>query len=656
MSINFSRNAAVIGPAAYLNQLDLCAWDQLNPPISIYDTTRVLRWPFVHYGDDNENLGHPRALINDLSLFVQTPPIKLNAVDPNISVAPGFPVQIAFTMSDELNNPTSALIRINGRQIRANRGTEIPINLYSVEPKLVIFQPESEYQTVKYRASRTDYVQDFNIILSTFNTYSVHQEPIIQNVTVTAQICPPGYFFEATCLCNTVNNPKLIQCEADGDTFVLVPHTWTAVVDNSDGSRLPVTHHCPPDYCRVIHNTSLGERTYGSMFKVSHPDIQCSCNRSGILCGSCPEGFGVSVLSNRCVTCSSVHALLLAALVIVDILISIGIVIYPKPLPVWVYPCLFYVQILPYVSEDFPVTFSAVHKALYYISSGLALYFPYDFCLYGAMNPLVSYLLRYLPLFTVVPTVTATLAIKHKKFQPAVWYGLWTLILLMYSHVVYTSIVVLNCPTIKQQGRRWFINGDIECFKGGHLPLALLAITLLLIALLLIPLTVLITQRKLPEKFRWLNYLQSPLTEAFRDKFRWWSAIELLRRFLLLLFVIPFLGSPIVPAFVFMVFATIYLFVQPYKSLLANILEAVQSVSTLILLFIASDTAIIEGLLLTSSSTQLESSITEDENCPNPVRGVTRLSILLASLYYLPLLILIIETAAIVMTAMRTLW
>ena len=653
MSINFSRNAAVIGPAAYINQLDLCAWD---PPISITETTRVLRWPFVHYVNDNKNLGHPSALVNDPSLFVQTPPIQLNATDPNIPISPGFPVQIAFTMSDELDNPTSAIIRIGGHQIGANSSTETAINVYSVEPKLAIFQPGSEYLRVKYGVDKTDYAQDFSLTLSTFSTYSVHQVPITQNVTVMAQYCPPGYVFDTVCTCNNGNNSKLLQCEQDGDTFVLIPHIWTAIAKNPDGSRFPVGYHCPPDYCGVIHNTSLGERTYGSVFKLSLPDIQCSCNRSGILCGSCPEGFGVSALSNRCVTCSNVHALLIAALVIVDVLISVGIVLYPRPLPVWVYPCLFYIQILPYISEDFPITFSRVHKLLYYISSGLALYLPYDFCLYETMNPLVSYLLRYVPLFTVVPTVIATLTVKLKKFERTLWYGLWTLTVLMYSHVVHTSIVILNCPAISQQGLRWFINGDIECFKGGHLPLALLAITVLLIALLLIPLTVLITQRKLPEKFRWLNYLLPPLTEAFTDDYKWWSAIELLRRFLLLLFIVPFLDNPIVPAFVVMIFATIYLFVQPYKSLLANILEAVQSVGTLILLFIASNTAIIESLLLITPSKQLESSITEDENCPNPVRGLSRLSILLASLYYLPLLLLIIGAATMVVTVVYTIW
>ena len=57
---------------------------------------------------------------------------------------PGFPLQIAFMMSDELNNPTSAIIRIDGHQVRANSSTKSLINFYSVEPRLVIFQPASD--------------------------------------------------------------------------------------------------------------------------------------------------------------------------------------------------------------------------------------------------------------------------------------------------------------------------------------------------------------------------------------------------------------------------------------------------------------------------------------------------------------------------------
>ena len=28
------------------------------------------------------------------------------------------------------------------------------------------------------------------------------------------------------------------------------------------------------------------------------------------------------------------------------------------------------------------------------------------------------------------------------------WYGIWWVILLQYTHVVYTSMAVLNCPTL----------------------------------------------------------------------------------------------------------------------------------------------------------------------------------------------------------------
>ena len=47
------------------------------------------------------------------------------------------------------------------------------------------------------------------------------------------------------------------------------------------------------------------------------------------------------------------------------------------------------------------------HQMLY-VSSAISCYFPYDMCLYKDMSALVSYALRYLPLFTAVlvcPTV-----------------------------------------------------------------------------------------------------------------------------------------------------------------------------------------------------------------------------------------------------------
>ena len=620
----------------------------------------------MNFGSDNINSGHPESRRNDPSLFIQTPPFNLSVTNINLTAPPGQPVKIAVQMFDELHNPTSATVRVTANQQHST--TEM--TSYFFQPNLLTFQPSTEYQTTRYLVSKKDNLalDSFDLKLSTYSIYSDYQNPIARYVNFTANVCPPGYSFKSDtrqelekrqvylCLCDTIDNPLLIQCESDGQTFVLAPNIWSAVyTKDSVGTLSAEGYRCPPGYCGLVHNTSLGERTHGSLFNLSQPDLQCSCNRSGILCGNCRKGFGVSVLLNRCITCSSVYALLVVVLVIIDILVCIGIVLYSKPLPVWVYPCLFYIQVLPYVTSHFPVTFSTVHKHLYYISSAIALYFPYDFCLCRVMNPLVSYLLRYLPLVTVVPTAMVTLVIKHKKFQPTRWYGIWTLTMFMYTQIVHTSMSILNCPVIIKNGMRWYINGDIECFTGSHLPLAFVAIFILLIALFLVPLTALITRRKLTEKIKWIKYLIFPLSYAFKSELECWGAsMELSRRFLLLLFTLAFpFSSHLASAFVIMVLMTIYLFIQPYKSVLANILETVLSLSTLILLFIVSDVAITERLLQISSSKQLHSSVTQSKSCHDQVRGVTNLTILLSLLYYLPFIIL---TTGIMLATLNHIW
>ena len=91
----------------------------------------------------------------------------------------------------------------------------------------------------------------------------------------------------------------------------------------------------------------------------------------------------------------------------------------------------FLLQMLPYLTMHFPLTFSKIQPfvshitfeikyplidflyQLYYISSALSFYFIYDFCLYSSMSPLVSYFIRYLPLFIVVITATVVLAIRY---------------------------------------------------------------------------------------------------------------------------------------------------------------------------------------------------------------------------------------------------
>ena len=49
-----------------------------------------------------------------------------------------------------------------------------------------------------------------------------------------------------------------------------------------------------------------------------------------------------------------------------------------------------------------PWNISLIFFQLYFINSATSFYFIYDFCLHSNLSPLVSYFLRYLPLFAAL--------------------------------------------------------------------------------------------------------------------------------------------------------------------------------------------------------------------------------------------------------------
>ena len=55
---------------------------------------------------------------------------------------------------------------------------------------------------------------------------------------------------------------------------------------------------------------------------------------------------------------------------------------------------------------------SFLHLQLYYLGSVLGFYFPYDFCLFERLNPLVSYFIRFIPLLLAVVIMPATILLR----------------------------------------------------------------------------------------------------------------------------------------------------------------------------------------------------------------------------------------------------
>eukprot|EP00731_Ephydatia_muelleri_P010299 Em0005g885a len=284
---------------------------------------------------------------------------------------------------------------------------------------------------------------------------------------------------------------------------------------------------------------------------------------------------------------------------------------------------------------------------LYYVSSSLSFYFVYDFCLYSNMSPLVSYFIRYLPLFTAVIVCPIILAIRHKKHPN----GLWWLVVLMYTHVVHTSMSILNCPRLPGSNGNtsnvWYINGNIQCFTGWHIPLAILAILILILCVAtIIPLVFINT---VPI---WLQCHIRNITPAmiigYRDEVKWFGSMDLLRRIIMVLLIVALPGDEVIIAVTFTitrstiswVILSIYGYIQPYKHMLSNVLEVVLAVDVLVMLMMKNTDHIRDSLI--GIPPQLVSTTNDSANACVDAENISALSplvILLTPFYYLPLVI-----------------
>lgn len=124
------------------------------------------------------------------------------------------------------------------------------------------------------------------------------------------------------------------------------------------------------------------------------------------------EGSGFSILLDRCVSCDSSSPVLVLGLIIADVIIIVMLLVFMFPVLAWLYPAIFYLQILPHLTKHFPVTFNKLSPFLFYVGSALGLYFPYDFCIHSNMDAAAVYALRYNPVIVALVVTPVILYIR----------------------------------------------------------------------------------------------------------------------------------------------------------------------------------------------------------------------------------------------------
>ena len=136
-------------------------------------------------------------------------------------------------------------------------------------------------------------------------TVSGNPTPAILHITF--QSCPVGFEqsnFTNKCICDRRLQMFTNTCNIDSQTLLRTGEMsfWVNASYDNDTLEGYITHpQCPLNYCTK-------ERKH---INLNNPDEHCNSNRSGLLCGSCKEGFSLILGSSQCKKCSNNYLALL---------------------------------------------------------------------------------------------------------------------------------------------------------------------------------------------------------------------------------------------------------------------------------------------------------------------------------------------------------
>ena len=261
---------------------------------SIQELNKTFRWSTFHYECDNH------MFPDCLDLQVSGNGIIINPdTNANLTLVafPGELAALPFTVEDELH-----------------RNVKVPFEgvITDSTSTYAVHVVNGEYVAVTGPPTKNALLELHSRESQTLN--------VLVNLNISE--CPPGFLLEKdhqgiwTCQCFSSKSVTMygIRCNADSMTSKLEFHYWIGYLmadnNNSNFSVGFQTGYCPPGFCHDHSLTLNGSDHFNSD---TLDEVVCGPqNRTGVLCGKCKEGYGVSVLLNKwfqCVPCPNPSAI-----------------------------------------------------------------------------------------------------------------------------------------------------------------------------------------------------------------------------------------------------------------------------------------------------------------------------------------------------------
>ena len=385
-------------------------------------------------------------------------------------------------------------------------------------------------------------------------------------------------------------------CNISQKSIIRTTNAWISYLNTSKLSGYLIYQNCPSDYCfspRIPVSINLNIHN-GS-------DMQCAYNRTGILCGTCASGFGVSLSTSHCVACHSYWRGLLIVHIVLFIIGGIGLVAMLLVLNLTVAvgtfnAIIFYANVIVIARSSF---FSSDINFAFVLISWLNLDVGFDYCFLNGMDTYTKTWFQLLfpaYIFLLVISViklsyhfTAFGRLIGRKDPVAT---LATLILLSYTKLLNVVITVFSSATLNypdgSSKTLWLPDATIDYLRGKHIILFCVAVLILLVGIGYT--IVLFSWHWIPfnpewKVLRWIGSLKLWLFldtyyAPYIEKHRYWTGLLLLVRLSLnLVSALDLSGDPRKQILSIIIVTSILLFyksglnIQVYKLWIIDALE-----------------------------------------------------------------------------------
>lgn len=354
-----------------------------------------------------------------------------------------------------------------------------------------------------------------------------------------------------------------IKCDIKSRTFLRASRlSWIGC--HQDNNTMNNSMDADLDYSSVVPCTQivfskqcLEEHCSNAIMNITASNMSAQCNegREGTLCSVCKQGYSLSLGTSRCIKNEYCSALRLTVLLIVFIFAGVLLVIILTLLNLTVTEgticgLLFYANIVHTNIKFFFPGDSGISNAnlLRIFIAWLNLDFGFEVCFYTGMNAyhevwLEFVFLFYLLLLGVLIIITSRRYVTMTRLVGRnVVNVLSTVIVLSYSKLIRTSIGALYHTRLEFSDNPkglliWRNMGNLDFFKGKHIPLVILAILMCIISFLytLSLLFIQCLQRRSNWCIlRWVNKLRTFFdsnTGPCRDSYRFWPGFLLFTRY-----------------------------------------------------------------------------------------------------------------------------